>query len=140
MIAQDLGFVMLVSHQGRNIAGAIFFTFASQAMYKFGASDIKYQHLYPNYLLFWCVLQWLCENGYKELCFGRTSQSQEGLIQFKNGWGTRKSHTNYYRYDIKTPSFTQNADRRAKTSYNIYKKMPMPLLKLAGSVLYKHLG
>ncbi len=140
IIAQHFGFVILVSHQGRNIAGAVFFTFGSQAMYKFGAFDTKYQHLYPNYLLFWCVIQWLCENGYKELCFGRTSQSQEGLIQFKDGWGTIKSHINYYRYDIKTLSFVQNANCQVEAGYNIYKKMPIPLLKLVGSVLYKHMG
>jgi hypothetical protein len=140
IIAQHFGFVMLVAHQGRNIAGAIFFTFGSQAMYKFGASDIKYQYLYPNYLLFWHVIQWLCNNDYKELCFGRTSQSQNGLIQFKDGWDTRKSHINYYRYNIKTTSFVQSANCQVESGYNICKKLPIPLLKLVGSVLYKHMG
>jgi lipid II:glycine glycyltransferase (peptidoglycan interpeptide bridge formation enzyme) len=109
-------------------------------MYKFGAFDIKYQHLYPNYLLFWYVIQWLCKNSYKELCFGRTSPSQEGLMQFKDGWGTRKSYINYYKYDLKTLSSVRNTNRHAEAGYNICKKMPIPLLKLAGSVFYKHIG
>jgi hypothetical protein len=140
IIAQHFGFVMLVSYQGRNIAGAIFFTFGSQAIYKFGALDIKYQHLHPNYLLFWSVIQWLCDNNYKEICFGRTSQSQNGLIQFKDGWDTRKSQINYYKYDTKAMSFVQNANRQGKVGYDIYKKIPMPLLQLAGSMFYKHVG
>jgi lipid II:glycine glycyltransferase (peptidoglycan interpeptide bridge formation enzyme) len=131
---------MLVSHQGRNIAGAIFFTFGSQAMYKFGASDIKYHHLHPNYVLFWYVIQWLCNNNYKELCFGKTAQNQKGLIQFKDGWDTRKSRINYYRYNLKTMFFVQGANRQVEDGYTICKKMPIPLLQLAGSILYKHMG
>jgi hypothetical protein len=86
------------------------------------------------------VIQWLCGNNYKEICFGRTSKSQKGLIQFKDGWSTRRSHINYYRCDIKTMSFVHGENCQVEAGYNIYKKMPMPLLKLAGSVLYKHLG
>src|SRR5215475_1414626 len=68
IIAGNFGFVTLVSYKGRNIAGAVFFTFGHRAMYKFGASEIAYQHLYPNYLLFWHVILWLCRNNYQELC------------------------------------------------------------------------
>ena len=140
IIANHLGFVTLVSHQGKNVAGAVFFVFGQRAMYKFGASDIRYQHLYPNYVLFWHVIQWLCHNDYKELCFGRSAPSNQGLLQFKDGWGTSKLRINYYKYDLKTESFIQNATRSSEVGSNIWKKIPIALLKLAGSVLYKHLG
>jgi CelD/BcsL family acetyltransferase involved in cellulose biosynthesis len=140
IIANNCGFVMLVSHRGRNIAGAVFFMFGQRAMYKFGASDLRYQHLHPNYLLFWHVVQWLGCNGYKEICFGRTAEGNQGLMQFKDGWGTSKSLISYYRYDPKTASFMQNTNRAVDVGYNICRKMPIALLKLAGSVLYKHIG
>jgi hypothetical protein len=91
-------------------------------MYKFGASYINYQYLHPIYLLFWQAIQWLCNNNYKELCFGRTSESQKGLIQFKDGWATRKSHINYYRYDIRAMSFIQSTNCQAETGYTYLKK------------------
>jgi len=140
IIANNLGFVILVSRQGRNVAGAIFFTFGSRAMYKFGASDRRYQHLYPNYLLFWHAVQWLCRHDYTELCFGRTDPGNTGLMQFKDGWGTSRSQIAYYRYDLKTASFVQNSHGVVEMSSTIWKKMPLTLLQWAGAVLYKHLG
>ena len=140
IIAKNCGFVTLVSHAGKNVAGAVFFSFGHQATYKFGASDIRYQHVCPNYWLFWHVIQWLCHNDYTELCFGRTALSNQGLIQFKDGWGTSKSQIGYYKYDLKTASFVQNSNHFGEISANIWKKMPIPLLKFAGAVLYKHMG
>jgi CelD/BcsL family acetyltransferase involved in cellulose biosynthesis len=140
IIAKDFGFVILVSHQGRNVAGAIFFYFGDRVMYKFGASDRRYQHLHPNYLLFWHAIQWLCHNGYKELCFGRSAASDKGLVQFKGGWGTNKSPLYYYKYDLKTTSFVENLNQAVENGYAISKKMPIMLLKLVGSVLYPHIG
>ena len=63
------------------MAGAIFFSFGSRALYKFGASDVQSQHLYPNYLLFWHAMQWLGQHNYTEICFGRTAPGNQGLLQ-----------------------------------------------------------
>ena len=109
-------------------------------MYKFGASDLRYQHFYPNYLLFWHAVQWLCRHDYTELCFGRTDPGNTGLMQFKDGWGTSRSQIAYYRYDLKTASFVQNSHGVVEMSSTIWKKMPLTLLQWAGAVLYKHLG
>jgi hypothetical protein len=140
IIAKNLGFVSLVSYKGQNVAGAVFLSFGHRAMYKFGASDILYKELYPNYLLFWHMIQWLCYHGYTELCFGRSAPNNTGLVQFKDGWATNKSRISYYKYDLKTASFVQNANHWSETGSKIWQKMPITLLKLAGSVLYKHIG
>jgi lipid II:glycine glycyltransferase (peptidoglycan interpeptide bridge formation enzyme) len=140
LIAKDLGFVTLVTHKGRAVAGAVFFTFGQQALYKFGASDLRWQHLYPNYLLFWHVIQWLCQQHYTELCFGRTSLENQGLRQFKAGWGTQKSRIHYYKYDLKTASFLPPSHSSTDSGSRLCQKMSLTLLQLAGSVVYRHLG
>lgn len=140
IIANQLGFVGLVSHQGRPIAGGVFFTFGRRALYKFGASDIRYQHVHANYALFWQVIQWLCQHGYEELCWGRTAPGNTGLLQFKDGWGTRRSRINYYRYDLKTVAFVQHTGGAVEIRSKVCKKMPLRLLRWAGNVVYRHLG
>jgi hypothetical protein len=140
IIAKNLGFVTLVSHKGQNIASAIVFSFGNRAIYKFGASDILYQDLYPNYLLFWHMIQWLCYHDYTELCFGRSAPNNTGLVQFKDGWATNKFQISYYKYDLKTACFVQNVNQLSEAGSKIWQKMPITFLKLAGSVLYKHLG
>jgi len=142
IIAQNLGFVTLVSQQGRYIAGAVFFCFGKRAVYKFGASELRYQHLYPNYLLFWEAIHWLCRHGYRELCFGRTDVGQEGLIHFKEGWGASNIPLNYYRYDPETCSFFQIASQSSifmDLGINVCKKMPLTLLRCVGTLLYPHM-
>jgi hypothetical protein len=140
IIAKNFGFVTLVSYKGTNIAGAVFFSFGHQAMYKFGASNMLYKDLYPNHLLLWHVILWLYSHDYTELCFGRSAPNNTGLVQFKDGWGANKSRISYYRYDLKTASFVQNINHWSKAGFKIGQKMPITLLQLAGSLLYKHIG
>jgi CelD/BcsL family acetyltransferase involved in cellulose biosynthesis len=140
IMANDGGFVGLVSHHGRPVAGAVFFTFGRRAVYKFGASDPESHHLYATYLLFWQVIAWLCGHGFTELCFGRTDLGQAGLVQFKDGWGAQKHLLHYYRYNLKAGAFIQQARQAAAGGSGLLKKLPIPLLKLTGSVLYPHLG
>lgn len=140
LINAHYGFLSLVWYQGQPVAGAVFLTFGQRALYKFGASDTRFQYLYPNYLLFWHVIQWLCQHNYTELCFGRSAPNNTGLIQFKDGWGTTRSRLSYYTYHIKTASFVPPTHHWSESGSQLWRKMPMPLLKLAGSVLYKHLA
>lgn len=62
---------MLASFKGTIIAGAIYFHFGEKAVYKYGASDVKYQQLRPNNLVMWEAIRLYCQNGYKSFCFGR---------------------------------------------------------------------
>ena len=140
IIANELGFVGLVSYRDKPIAGGVFFTFGRRALYKFGASDIRYQHVYANYALFWEVIQWLCRHGYEELCWGRTAPGNAGLLQFKDGWGTMRSRLNYYRYHLKTASFIHKNDGAVALRYDVCQKIPLRLLRWAGSTLYRHMG
>jgi len=140
IISKNLGFVALALQDEKCLSGAIFFHFGKQAVYKFGAMDMKYQKLNPNYLLFWDLIKWLCNNGYRELCFGKTSSDNKGLIQFKDGWGTKQFKIKYYRYDLKKHSFVQNSNKSIETGYTLFRKMPVSLLKVAGKLLYPHVG
>ncbi|NIR48090.1 GNAT family N-acetyltransferase [candidate division KSB1 bacterium] len=140
IVSQNLGFVLLASHREKYLSGAVFFRFGKRAIYKFGAADMRYQHLNPNYLVFWNAIQWLYRNGCNELCFGKSAPGNQGLIQFKDGWGTEKYRINYFRYELKTASFAQNANQSMEAGYHIFRKMPVSLLKMAGTLLYPHVG
>jgi len=61
------------------------------------------------------------------------------LRRFKLGWGTSETKSAYYKYDLKRGVFVSGTPK-AKSSYAFFNNMPMPLLKLTGRVLYKHVG
>ncbi|MGV7223013.1 MAG: peptidoglycan bridge formation glycyltransferase FemA/FemB family protein [Nitrospinales bacterium] len=129
----------MASHSNTVVAGAVFFLFGSRVIYKYGASDRQYQNLRANNLVMWEAIRWCCTNGFKRFSFGRTEPENKGLLQFKQGWGTREDRLDYYKYDLKKNSYIAE-QQGIKSSYNFFKLMPLPLLKVTGNLLYRHVG
>jgi hypothetical protein len=140
IISKNLGFIALASYGKINIAGSIFFDFKEKAVYKFGASDFKYQHLRANNLVMWEAIKLYAQNGYKSLCFGRTALDNIGLRRFKAGWGTDEQVIDYYKYDLQQNAFVTEASLLRNSHRRIFRIMPITLLKMLGSLLYKHIG
>jgi hypothetical protein len=142
VISKDRGFVVLASYNNKIIAGAIFFHSADQAMYKYGASDKKFQQVRANNLVMWEAVKWYGKAGYKNLCFGRTEPENQGLRQFKNGWGTEERIINYYTYDLKNNSFKNGLKRQSNQTFfnEVFKRCPIFVLRIFGTLLYRHIG
>jgi hypothetical protein len=140
IISKNHGTVVLAIYKGQVIAGAVYFHFGNKAVYKYGASDWRYQYLRPNNLVMWKAIQWYCQNGYKSLCFGRTDTDHGGLMQFKNGWGAEIYDIKYYRFDVGRRTYVTAKSQVSGFHNRVFNKMPMPLLKAAGSMLYRHIG
>lgn len=140
VISADKGKVILAQYQDRVIAGCMYFHFKDKALYKFGASNMAFQHLRPNDLVMWEAIQWYAANGYKSFCFGRTAKDNTGLRRFKSDWGAQERMVNYYRYDMQRQDFIP-ADSVVKSAHKrFFQSLPVPALKLFGTVLYKHIG
>ena len=133
------GFVALAYYSKNVVAGAVYFHFGEKAIYKYGASDRDYQHLRPNNLVMWEAIKSCAQNGFEHFSFGRTDLDHEGLLQFKRGWGAKEETINYYKFDLTKNAFIKDPSG-IKTSYSFFQKLPMPLLKLAGWLFYRHVG
>lgn len=142
LIEPGHGFVLLARFDNRWIAGAVFLLWGVKALYKFGASDRAFQHLRANSLLMWEAILHCRQSGATQLSFGRTDLWNSGLLQFKRSWGSAEVPLSYYRIGICKP--VRPASQPAKPNFPIAKKlmqrMPLPLLRLIGDVLYKHIG
>src|SRR5205823_2726481 len=79
IIRPGFGFTVLAHWGSRPIASAIFFRFGKNALYKFGASDKKFQQLRANNLVMWQAIQFLARTGAEKLHFGRTECENDGL-------------------------------------------------------------
>lgn len=140
MIDRGLGDVFIAQHEGRVIAGAVYLHFGKKVIYKYGASDSTLLHLRPNDLVMWTAIKQYALEGYDRFCFGRTEHDNTGLLQFKGGWGAQEQEIRYYRYDLRQNLYLKNS-MEAKGGHNaLFRRMPLPVLKLAGVLLYRHLG
>jgi hypothetical protein len=140
LISKNRGLIVLASYNKDIIAGNIYLHFHRKAYYKFGAADMNSQHLRPSNIVMWEAIKWYAKHGYKSLCFGRTSPDNKGLLQYKKGWGTNQKVINYYKYDFNLNSFVKDDSQENYFSTMIFKRLPIPILKLAGNILYKHVG
>jgi len=140
IISRNFGFVVLASFNRENIASAVYFHFGDKAIFKYGASDEKFQHLRPNDVVMWEAIRWSAQKGLKSLCLGRTDLENQGLLRFKSGWGTREEPINYYRYDLGRRVYTSEMTKPRRVPNRIFKKMPLFLLRGIGEALYRHVG
>jgi CelD/BcsL family acetyltransferase involved in cellulose biosynthesis len=137
-IAFGRGFVVLASHGNRRVAGAVFLHNQKHAVYKFGASDVEYQHVRPNNLTIWAGIQHLARLGVECLSLGRTSLSNDGLRRFKLGWGSAEQQVCYLKYDYGANDFTTAADGASGWSNPVFRRLPVLLSRLIGASLYRH--
>ncbi len=140
IISKDQGVVALASHDGKFIAGAVFFHFGEKALYKYGASDMEYQNLRPNNLVMWEAVRWYRARGCKSLSLGRTEIENQGLRQFKLALGAEEYTIKYYRYDLKSGSFVTEPEKVSDFQTNMLNKLPVFILKIIGKVYYRHAG
>jgi hypothetical protein len=140
IISKKLGFVILASIHQENIAGAIFFHFGEKAIYKYGASQLQYQHLRANNLVMWEGIRECTRRGCTILSLGRTEPENQGLIQFKSGWGTTEQPINYYRYDFRKGSFVSGSSKVTGFHNKIFRNTPVRILNKIGNIFYRHVG
>ena len=139
VIAQGKGFVALALHRAKNVAGAVYFHWNKKAIYKYGASDRRYLDLRPNNLIMWEAIKRCAEAGYRSFDFGRTEMENTGLMQFKRGWGADERELYYFKYDLRKNRYVAAATG-TKSSYAFFKHLPLPVLRLTGNLLYRHVG
>lgn len=140
VISKNHGVIVLASYENDYIASAVYFQTGNQVLYKYGASDKKYQHFRPNNLLMWEAIKWYNQRSFKSFSFGITDIDHDGLRQFKNGMATEEQTLNYYKYDLRKKVFVQDYSKVRNWRVEISKRMPIAFLRFSGSLLYKHYG
>jgi len=139
IVANGLGFISMVRSGGVPIAAAVFFHQGKNALYKFGASDGACLAPRPNNLAMWRGMTHLVDRGAATLHMGRTSVHNEGLRQFKLGWGAAESTLEYFKFDTASCAWAADSDRASGIHNAIFSRMPLSINRLMGRLLYPHL-
>jgi len=133
--------VLFAEHEGAVIAGMVVLAHGGVARYAYGASDERYLHLAPNNLLMWTAIRWASEHGYKTFDFGRTARDNQGLMQFKRGWGaTEQPLTYYYAPNRAGLAAMPEHSWKYRLATSCWKRLPLGVAGPLGGALYRHLG
>jgi len=139
IIKPGLGFIVLAQRGARPIAAAIFFRFGKSAVYKYGASDKRFQEFRANNLVMWQGIQFLARAGVEKLHFGRTDCENDGLRRFKLSWDTQEETIDYFRIDPSGGHCLGPARRDSGFHKRVFGRLPLVFNRLAGSLIYPHL-
>ncbi|MBI5180224.1 MAG: FemAB family PEP-CTERM system-associated protein, partial [Nitrospirae bacterium] len=105
------------------------------------ASSLKeYNKLSPNMLLYWSVLKFAIENGYKQFDFGRSSVDS-GTYKFKEQWGAKPTQLYWYYWlsnGGKLPELNPH-NPKYKVAIDIWKRLPLSVTKIIGPRIVKNL-
>jgi hypothetical protein len=140
VLSKDKGIIALAYYNNKIVAGNFFLHFGKKAIYKFGASDFNYQRFRANNLVMWQGIKYYVEKGFESLDLGRTEKEHEGLNQFKNGWGVESCELEYYKTTlVGKPLGVDHSGSSCFTS-RLFSAMPIPVLKIFGRLVYRHIG
>lgn len=131
--------IRLVRKDGVPIAAILTMLHRGTAVYKYGCSDAKFHHLAGMPLLLWKLIEESKAAGAEQVDFGRTDLNNEGLIEFKDRFGTIRRKITYLR-------FPEHSAGKCLSGSNlpvvrrIFSVMPGAISSLAGKLAYRHAG
>jgi CelD/BcsL family acetyltransferase involved in cellulose biosynthesis len=124
---------------GRAIAALVTLRHRRTVVYKYGCSDEQYHYLAGMPFLFWKLIEQSHAQHAVELDFGRTDLDNEGLIRFKDQFGTVRRKLTYLRY----PKNTKEASAipsQLPFAGQVFSMLPGAISWRLGGMLYRHMG
>jgi lipid II:glycine glycyltransferase (peptidoglycan interpeptide bridge formation enzyme) len=104
-------------------------------------SDEAFRSYRVHQLLFWKAMEMGCHRGYQDFDFLRTAKSNQSLRYFKQRWNAVEVDLNYLYYpEIRGTASTVEESAKYMLMTRILKRSPAFVGRLAGRVLYPHLG
>lgn len=131
--------IRVVRKDGLAIASIVTLYHNKSAVYKYGCSNEAFHKLAPMPFLFWKLIQEAKAEGMEELDFGRTELENEGLIRFKDQFGTARRLITYSRYP-RTAKESNNVSPYLSLTGHLFAVLPDSLSSGLGRALYRHLG
>ena len=134
--------VIRVAYKGETPVASIFtLAWKKTLIYKYGCSDSAFNNMGGTPLLFWHSIQEAKKQGLEEFDFGKSEVANEGLVNFKDHWGSTRTSLRYYRYP-RTSSIAPSEKKNWKLSLaeHVFARLPDSCLALTGKLLYRHIG
>ncbi|WP_430414653.1 FemAB family XrtA/PEP-CTERM system-associated protein [Marinobacter adhaerens] len=90
--------VAVVDLDGLPVGAGIVLLGNEEACIPWASTLAEYNHLAPNMLLYWRLLEWVSDSGATTFDFGRSSFG-EGTFRFKKQWGARPEALRWHQLD-----------------------------------------
>ena len=133
-------FILSVWKDNMMVAGIMTFKFKERLMPYYGGALEKYFQYAVNDFMYWELMRYGCENGFKVFDFGR-SKKGTGSFDFKRHWGFEPTELPYM-YCLAARKDMPNispANPKYNTMINIWKRLPLPVTKWLGPKIVRNI-
>lgn len=141
VFGDDCG-VMMISHQGKDVAGVVSFYFRDEVLPYYGGSVAAARSIKGvNDFMYWELMRRSAEEGIKTFDFGR-SKNDTGPYKFKKHWGfvPEPLHYEYSLIAADSAPDINPLNPKYQLFIKAWKKLPLFAANLMGPILAKNLG
>lgn len=133
--------LLLIRKGNQAIGGGMCILFKDTICIPWPSSKREFFPLCPNNLLYWEVIRWASEQGYRVLDFGRSSPGS-GTYRFKKQWGAIEEQLHWQcltRWPHLTPALSTD-DHRYRLALRAWKHLPLAVANRLGPLLRKQIS
>lgn len=133
--------VLVVTHEGQDIAAVMSFYFRDEVLPYYGGSIPLARNLKGNDFMYWELMRRCGERGIRVFDYGR-SKVGAGSYSFKKNWGFTPEPLHYEYYLVKSTSVPEINPNNPKYQMFIkaWQKLPLPIANTIGPLLARKLG
>jgi FemAB-related protein (PEP-CTERM system-associated) len=126
-------YICIVRHKDRAIATSFLSGYRDTVEALWSSSLYEFAPMKPNMFLYWRILCFAGERGYRVFDFGRSSVGS-GTHRFKKQWGSQEIplHWAYWVPDGRTLPEVNNQNPRYQFAIRVWQKLPVSITKLIG--------
>jgi hypothetical protein len=142
-LAECVGSEMQVQaalHRGQPVASTVTLRHKKTLVYKYGCMDPQFKNLGGMAWLFWKIIQEGKRQDLDEIDLGRSDWDNQGLISFKDHLGGKRFSLNYWKNPQPTTDHKSLFEMFRRPVGWILGHAPLPVLTMAGRLLYRHVG
>jgi serine/alanine adding enzyme len=131
-------YICLVRHHDKPIAVSFLSEYRGTIEALWSSSLYEFSHLKPNMFLYWSILCFAGEKGFRTFDFGRSSVGS-GTYRFKKQWGSQEVplHWVYWVPEGAALPELNNENPRYQMAIRIWQKLPVSFTKLVGPPIVK---
>jgi len=133
--------VLMIKHEGQDVAGVMSFYFRDQVLPYYGGSRPVARRLKGNDFMYWDLMRRAAERDLRVFDYGR-SKVGTGSYSFKKNWGFEPEPLHYQYYLVKAEQMPQVNPNNPKYRYfiDLWKRLPLGVANRLGPYLAKSLG
>jgi serine/alanine adding enzyme len=131
----------VVNYEEVSVAAGLIFCFRDMVEIPWASTLREFNKFSPNMLLYWSLIVYGCDHGFKYFDFGR-STPDEGTYRFKEQWGAFPVPVHWHTLTLNGHALESNwSDKsRYERLIHYWKRLPVPISNIIGPLIRKHIS